>query len=356
MKGKEFSVYLILVPVLIVVSIISGIVLGVDNIYIVVMSVIMCLMYLTGIFVINYIYVKIDKVRNYIDNDVSSKYDMEDKLSSEEDLPDNYLTDYIDEKYLEGKIGKLAMSASDLKKRLSEEQQKQLKEKEFLRDIISDISHQIKTPVASLTVFNDILSNEIDEKYKPMIEQSGLQIERIKWLVLSMLQLARIEASSIEFNIVDTYFHDIINSCIDILAVKAKEKNIEFNVSSENEIIKVDTEWFKEALINIIKNAIEYSPDNSAVDISIKKTPIETRIYITDYGIGIPENERLNIFKRFYTVHSNQVNPNSVGIGLALSKSIIEGIGGRIWVESRYKDECKGDEQSYTKMIISINS
>lgn len=341
MKGKEFSIYLILVPVLIVLSVISGALIGVDSSFIIIMSVIMCMIYLTGIFALLYIYKKIVKVREYMDRDT---------LSS-----DN-LTDYIEEKYLEGELGKLAMSASNLKKSLSEEQQKQLKEKEFLRDIISDISHQIKTPVTSLTVFNDILSNEIDEKYKPMIEQSGLQIERIKWLVLSMLQLARIEASSIEFKIEEAGFRNIINSCIDILAVKADEKNIKFKVSDDNETIRVDVEWFKEALINIIKNSIEYSPDNSSVDISIKKTPLETRIYITDYGIGIPEGERLNIFKRFYTVHSNQVNPNSVGIGLSLSKSIIEGIGGRIWVESRFRDECKGDEQSYTKMIISVNS
>lgn len=340
MKGREFSIYLILVPVLIAISVIAGVILDVNISFIIIMSVIMCFIYLTGIFAVRYIYKKIVKVREYMDRDT---------------LSNDNLTDYIEEKYLEGELGKLAMSASNLKKSLSEEEKKQLKEKEFLRDIISDISHQIKTPVASLTVFNDILLNEIDEKYKPMIEQSGLQIERIKWLVLSMLQLARIEASSIEFKIEEAYFHDIINSCIDILTVKADEKNIKFKVSDDNETIRVDVEWFKEALINIIKNSIEYSPDNSSVDISIKKTPLETRIYITDYGIGIPESERINIFKRFYTVHSNQVNPNSVGIGLALSKSIIEGIGGRIWVESRYKDECKGDEQSYTKMIISIN-
>ncbi|MBQ9278720.1 MAG: HAMP domain-containing histidine kinase [Lachnospiraceae bacterium] len=341
MKGKEYYIYLILFPVFIAVLIITGIIMGVNGIFIVIMSVIMCLMYLTGIFALLYIYKKINKVRGYIDSNTSS---------------DDNLNDYIEEKYLEGEIGKLAMTASDLKKRLFEEQQKQLKEKEFLRDIISDISHQIKTPVAALTVFNDILSNEIDEKYKPMIEQSGLQIERIKWLVLSMLQLARIEASSIEFNIDKVSFNDIIKSCIDILAVKANEKNVEFNIKSDNESIKVDSEWFKEAIINVLKNAIEYSPDNSKIDISVKKIPIETRIYITDYGIGIPESERLNIFKRFYTVHSNQVNPNSVGIGLSLSRSIIEGMGGRIWVESRYKDECKGDEQSYTKMIISIET
>ena len=135
-----------------------------------------------------------------------------------------------------------------------------------------------------------------------------------------------------------------------------KLNNIIFNLNVKNETVRVDNEWFKEALINIIKNAIEYSPENNEIDIEINKTPMETRIYIKDYGVGIPESDRLNIFKRFYTVHSNQVNPNSVGLGLALSKSIIEGMNGRIWVESRYSTECKGDEKSYTRMVISLYS
>ncbi|MBQ8923429.1 MAG: HAMP domain-containing histidine kinase [Lachnospiraceae bacterium] len=208
--------------------------------------------------------------------------------------------------------------------------------------------------MASLTVCNDILINEVEEKHRTMIEESGLQIERIKWLVLSMLQLARIEADAITFIKKEVSFKRVINSCTDMLSVKAREKNISFNICEEDKDIKVDEEWFKEALINILKNAIEYSPSDSRIDIDLKNTPLETRIYITDYGIGIPESERLNIFKRFYTIHSNKVNPNSVGIGLSLSKSIIEGIGGKIWAESRFKDECKGDERSYTRMVISI--
>ena len=335
MKGKEFTAYIIIVPSLILTAVLLGLYFDINSLYIMIMSVIMCVIYIIGIFAFKHIYKKITLLRIKLNED--SKIGFDDKLS-------------------EGEIGKLADAISNLENKLTDSEVKQLKEKEFLRDIISDISHQIKTPVASLTVFNDILINEIDEKHKPMIEQSGLQIERIKWLVLSMLQLARIEAASIEFDIKDYFFEDIIKSCIDILAVKAKEKNINFNLNVKNETVRVDNEWFKEALINIIKNAIEYSPENNEIDIEINKTPMETRIYIKDYGVGIPESDRLNIFKRFYTVHSNQVNPNSVGLGLALSKSIIEGMNGRIWVESRYRTECKGDEKSYTRMVISLYS
>ena len=103
MKGKEFSIYLILVPVLICISVISGVILDVDISFIIIMSVIMCLIYLTGIFALRYIYKKIVKVRGYMDSDTVSN-----------DNP----TDYIEEKYLEGELGKLAMCAYDLKKRL----------------------------------------------------------------------------------------------------------------------------------------------------------------------------------------------------------------------------------------------
>ena len=334
MKGKETFLYIVIVPVLIVAAIIIGVLLEVDIKFLLILALIMIIIYLIGLYALFYIDRMIRKTRAYIEDD--------EQIS--------------DEIYLEGELGKLLKSTDDLKRRLSDSEAEKLKEKEFLRDIISDISHQIKTPVASLTVFNDILLEEIDDVHKPMIEQSGIQIERIKWLVLSMLQLARIEASSIEFDIQSVGFLEVVDSCLDILSIKAKEKNINFVLDVKDETIAVDTEWFKEALINIIKNAIEYSPADSEIQISISKTPLETRIYVKDYGMGIPESERLNIFKRFYTVHGNQVNPNSVGIGLALSKSIIEGMGGRIWVESRYKDEIGADEASFTKMVISLDS
>lgn len=293
----------------------------------------MLVIFLTGFFVMAYIYRRINGVRNELEN---MNINMADK-------------------YSEGEIGKLAMSMTDMLTRLKEAENKQRAEKEFLRDIISDISHQIKTPVASLTVFNDILLKEIqDENLNVMVEQSELQLERIKWLVSSMLQLARIEAESVTFNREKVGARTLIDSCIDIVRFKASEKGIGFDIVGEDATINVDEEWFKEALINIIKNAVDYSPEDSKVTISINSTPIAVKISVLDRGIGIAEEERLNIFKRFYRVNGSGANPNSVGIGLALSKSIIEGCGGRIWVESRHMSECIGGEDSYTNMVIML--
>lgn len=320
--------------ILIIATIICGIIYDSSIIFVVITALFETVIYVAGLIIYNQLSKQIKSIRMSVEKQNES----------------------IPYQFSEGEIGKLSASLNNMLSELKETEIKQKKEKEFLRDIISDISHQIKTPVASLTVFNDILINEVEEKHRPMIEESGLQIERIKWLVLSMLQLARIEADAITFTRKEVSFKIVINSCIDILSVKAKEKNISFNICEDDSNIEVDEEWFKEALINILKNSIEYSPDESHIDIDIKKTPLETRIYITDYGIGIPESERLNIFKRFYTIHSNKVNPNSVGIGLSLSKSIIEGMDGKIWAESKFKDECKGDEHSYTRMVISIYS
>ncbi len=332
MKSSGYYVYYVFGGLIIIITIICGFVFNVNPGFIVIVSFSEIVIFMMGIIIYNHFFNQIESIRLAIEKH----------------------SDSIPYGYSEGEIGKLSSSINNMLDELKETEVKQKKEKEFLRDIISDISHQIKTPVASLTVFNDILINEVEEKHRPMIEESGLQIERIKWLVLSMLQLARIEADAITFIKKEVSFKKVINSCIDILLVKAKEKNITFNICEKDVIVNVDEEWFKEALINILKNAIEYSPVDSYINIDIKHTPLETRIYLTDYGIGIPENERLNIFKRFYTIHSNKVNPNSVGIGLSLSKSIIEGMDGKIRVESKYKDECKGDECSYTSMVISF--
>ena len=270
MRSNGYYVYCIIGGIVIIVTIISGIAFNSDIVLFVVATLLETIIYITGLIIYNQLFKQIKSIRTAIEK-------------HNENIP---------YQYLEGEIGKLSASLNNILEELKETEVKQKKEKEFLRDIISDISHQIKTPVASLTVFNDILINEVEAKHRPMIEESGLQIERIKWLVLSMLQLARIEADAITFIKKEVSFKRVINSCIDMLSIKAKAKKITFNVCNDDSDIKVDEEWFKEALINIMKNAVEYSPDSSYIDIDIKNTPLETRIYITDYGIGIPESER----------------------------------------------------------------
>ena len=328
---KEIKIFSIVCLVIELSLIVAGALFGAEPLYIFVAAMFILSTYITGTILFYILYRRLERIRNA--TDVMDK-----------DMP---------EKYIEGEIGRLAESISATLTKLSEAEDKQRREKEFLRDIISDISHQIKTPVASLTVFNDILLDAIeDEDLCKMLMQSEQQLERIRWLIESMLQLARIEAESVTFINKPTGIRGIIESCVSIVSGRAFEKNVTFAINGDDVSIPIDAEWFQEALINVVKNAVDYSPDNSVVSVDISHTPIATRISVTDSGIGIKESDRLNIFKRFYRANDNSVNPNSVGIGLALSKSIIEGCGGRIWVESRHISECVGDEKSYTRMII----
>ena len=109
--------------------------------------------------------------------------------------------------------------------------------------------------------------------------------------------------------------------------------------------LNCDGDWLVEAVINLLKNASDYSPEGKNIRMEIEETAVYTRIYVKDEGVGIPEKELPNIFKRFYRVHQ-EVNPNSVGIGLSLTKSIIEGMGGIIKVRS--------EEGKYTWLIITF--
>ena len=112
----------------------------------------------------------------------------------------------------------------------------------------------------------------------------------------------------------------------------------------------------KEALGNVVKNAIEYSPEGKTVEIRIEHTPLVTRIFVKDEGEGIPKAERTKVFERFYRINGNTINPSSVGIGLALAKKITAGCGGRLYVNSRHRSECKGAEQPFTTMIFDFHN
>lgn len=320
--------------------------------------------FIAGEITISVIYRNIRDVRIKTDNIVKYNTGAKKRMLLSSSKADEKNEAYISghkgvDRYQEGELGKLADSVASLVDILSESEQKQLREKEFLRDMISDISHQLKTPIAALVVFNDIfMENEGimgTEERKDILLQSEQQLERMKWLVQAMLQLARIEACSIDFSKKRINVKSFLESCSNMLLSKAKEKNQLFEIQCNDDIYAdTDPEWLQEAVVNVIKNSIDYAPAESKIILGAKQTPIATRIWIKDFGPGIEEKDRINIFKRFYRAQANTVNPNSVGIGLALAKSIVEGCGGSIRVESLPKSQCSRDEQSYTEMIITI--
>lgn len=253
------------------------------------------------------------------------------------------------EEYKEGTIGILYTNFYKMVGVLQESRNREMHEKVFLRDIISDISHQLKTPMSSLMVFVDLLlEDKVDDpdKQKQILNEAANQLNRMEWMVLSMLKLARIEAGAIQFEKKKTMLKQLLLQAAEGVQFLVKERGQELAVECEPDCeLECDGDWLVEAIINLLKNASDYSGEHKRIWVEVEQSNVYIRIYVKDEGPGIPEEEIPNIFKRFYRVHS-QVNPNSVGIGLSLTKSIVEGMGGSIHVKS--------EEGKYTWFVLTF--
>lgn len=281
---------------------------------------------------------------------INQAYDEIEKISSI--MEDVYEGEKIpQEEYKQGDIGILYTNFYKVVSSLKESSLKEQEEKIFLRDIISDISHQLKTPLASLTVFMDLLYEDKitdNEKKYEILGEAKNQLTRMEWMVLSMLKLARIEAGAIQFVKKEARLVSILAQAKEAVMYLYDERCQTIDIDCPDDLIlNCDADWLTEAVINLLKNASDYSKNGKAVFLYTEDTNVYTRIYIRDEGVGIPEKDIQNIFKRFYRVNQ-QVNPNSVGIGLSLVKSIVEGMGGKVTVKSSVGDE------SYSCFMITF--
>ena len=210
-------------------------------------------------------------------------------------------------------------------------------ERTFLKDILSDISHQLKTPMSSLIMLNDFLieKKQMDEGTRlDFLYKTRVQLNRMNWLTKSLLKIARLEANSIVFNNKEVYLGVVVEKALSSLSVPAEVKNIIISIADDNKIIfKGDEDWTSEAVLNIVKNCIEHTTEGGEIHIEFSSTPLSSTIKIRDNGEGISKSELPHIFERFYK-GSNSVKEDSIGIGLAMSKSIIEKQGGEIKVKS----------------------
>lgn len=217
--------------------------------------------------------------------------------------------------------------------------------KVMLAQSVSDISHQLKTPLTSTQVLLDNLNDNPDMDYstrKKFIYEALNQVNGMSWMIVSMLKLSRIDAGVVEFNNENISINKIIEDAVGNLEVIAEIKNvnIEKNIDNRNEdelnksdiYIKGDYNWNREALQNIIKNAIEHSNDKGTVKINITDNDVYTAVYIANRGEKLSDKQQKQIFERYYS--EAKYEDNSMGIGLPLAKAVIEKQGGYISVES----------------------
>lgn len=262
---------------------------------------------------------KINEITKYIEEINRGNY----KLNIEENTEDEL-------SILKNELYKITV----MLKEVAENSQK---DKTTLKDSLSDISHQIKTPITSILIMLDnILSDENmpEDIKKDFIKDIKREIVNIKFLVESILKLSKIDSNSIKFIKKEVLIKDIINEAVKNVSMLSELKNIEIIVSGDDSIKTIcDLKWQVEAITNILKNCIEHSYENRKIYINYNQNNMYTELKIEDNGTGIDAKDLPHIFERFYKGKNS--SSDSVGIGLALSKSIIESNNGYIQVDSK---------------------
>lgn len=208
--------------------------------------------------------------------------------------------------------------------------------KEALADSVSDISHQLKTPLTSVSILLDNLTDSYD--MKPEIREKFLlemrkQITSLNWMVIAMLKLSRLDAGVVEFEENEIVWKKLLNEVRANLEIISEVKEVGIAiVCDEAAAIRGDYNWNREAVQNIVKNAVEHSYEGGQVKIEVKENDVYTQISIRNHGRMILPKDRRHIFERFYRAEG--ADENSIGIGLALTKAIVEKQNGYIIVES----------------------
>ena len=219
---------------------------------------------------------------------------------------------------------------------LRENASNSLKDKINLKIALEDISHQLKTPLTSILIILDNLIDNPEMDYQTRVEfLNDLKREsiRIQSLIQSILKLSKFDSNTVQFIKQDIYLKQIVDEAIKNTESLADLKNIKINVEGNKKIkLNCDLLWQTEAVTNILKNCIEHSSENTKIDIKYNNNSVYSYITITDYGEGISKEDIPHIFERFYR-GKNSAN-ESIGIGLSLSKTIIESNNGIITVES----------------------
>lgn len=235
--------------------------------------------------------------------------------------------------------GEMAILHSELEKLLlhMREQSEQLQgEKRLLADALADISHQIKTPLTSIHLLLERL-NEPDldlEERREMLWEISSFIRRIDWLLYALLKISRLDAEVVQFQKMKISVRNLVQKAMEPLAVPMDIRGISWQSNISEEIsFYGDPEWSGEAILNVLKNCMEYTPEDGEISVTAEENALYTRILIRDNGPDIPAEDLPHLFERFY--RGSQSYGAGIGIGLSLTQKIIQSQNGTIRVSNR---------------------
>lgn len=289
----------------------------VNNLIVFVVVIILIMLILSNL--MKYVFSKLKIISKNIENIIHNKYVIESDFKEEGVL-----------NIIHSDLNKLSRSLNLKIKNIN-------KEKESIKELVTDISHQLKTPLASLKLYNSLLlEEELDEEDRiEFLTTNKMSINKLHNLIDSLVNISRLEASMINIKKEDKSIKQTLTKAIDSVKAKARLKNIKINlIDFEDKIILHDSKWTEESIFNILENGVKYTHDNGKIEVSLQETINFIRIDIKDNGIGIDKSEFNNIFKRFYRSEKVEEVEGS-GVGLYLSRKIIESQGGNVIVSSK---------------------
>ena len=236
----------------------------------------------------------------------------------------------------EGELYRLFHSVNSLAAVLNAHADNELREKEFLKDTISDISHQLKTPLAALNIYNGLLQDEDIEAadVKKFADLSEQELDRIETLVQNLLKIAKLDAGSIVFEKTEENIADMMQDVKLHFAYRARQEQKKIVLSGADDAALVcNRDWLSEAIGNMVKNALDHTEKGDTVRVEWRVLPSAVQISVKDNGCGIHPEDLHHIFKRFYRSRFSK-DTQGIGLGLPLAKAIIEAHGGVIEVDS----------------------
>lgn len=236
----------------------------------------------------------------------------------------------------EGELYRLFHEVNTLVAILNAHAENERKSKQFLKNTISDISHQLKTPLAALNIYNGLMQGETEElpELQELASLSEKELDRIEMLVQNLLKITKLDAGSIVFEKTSQNVADMMGEIELHFAYRAKQEQKELILSGDEHISMLcDRDWMIEALENIVKNAFDHTGSGDSIQIEWKPTASMVQIIIKDNGSGIHPEDLHYIFKRFYRSRFSK-DKQGIGLGLPLTKMIVEAHNGMIEVDS----------------------
>ncbi len=238
----------------------------------------------------------------------------------------------------EGEKAIFSSQLDSLSNRYRRNQHELKSERKKMKALISFISHELKTPLSSIKMINELMLQDeqmSEDKREDFLKRTKTDVERMEWLINDVLNIARIEAGSVRLNYRNNNLSNIVRNVINRYREIARKRNISLNTDFDEEaIVFCDERWISQAMDNLLKNAIEYSPEDGTVNLVIKSSDTFVRLEISDEGPGILPEETSKIFNGFYRSEKTGKKKRGTGLGLALARAVVKEHGGDIKVKS----------------------